>query len=220
MKRWDFFLIHAGLDKPRAEQLYDALLAVDPHCKVFLDSRSLQFGDRWDQVLPRALRESAIAVVLVSGRIDNAYYAGEEIAIAIAASRDPANNQRVIPVYLDGLPTDLRNIPYGLKVLHSIDTRTAGWPQGVAQQLVHTKGGLPPGVIAAPPPLHFDLTTVFGKLSKMLPAQLDAVVVYAGFDRAYLTPGAPPATRASELIHLASQSTEHQQRLTDAIGKI
>jgi hypothetical protein len=84
---WDAFLAHAGPDGAAADQLYELL--VEQGLSVFLDSRCLRLGDRWDDMIPAALTASRIVVVLVSKRTRDAYYAREEIELAIAVSRLP-----------------------------------------------------------------------------------------------------------------------------------
>jgi hypothetical protein len=112
-EQWDFFLAHTSADEQAAEQLYELL---SPYSKVFLDKRSLKYGDNWDQELAKAQRASRVTVVLVSSRTDNAYYEREEIAAAIdMARRDPASH-RVVPVFLG----DVSSIPYGLRLKHAI----------------------------------------------------------------------------------------------------
>lgn len=40
--QWDFFIAHSGQDNQVAEQLYDCLAG---EFRVFLDSRTLKYGD-------------------------------------------------------------------------------------------------------------------------------------------------------------------------------
>ena len=111
---YDFFIAHAGADVKPAERLFD-LLSKDS--RVFLDTRCLKLGDQWDQVLPRAQRQSRVTVVIVSPRTEAAFYQQEEVAAAIdLAKRD---GHRVVPVYIEGPPKDDDSPPYGLRRLHS-----------------------------------------------------------------------------------------------------
>lgn len=111
---YDFFLAHAGADAAEAERLYD-LLAKD--ARVFLDSRSLRLGDDWDRTLTEAQRQSRVTVVLVSANTDAAFYQREEIAAAIDLARRNVAEHRVVPVYLEAVPTDM---PYGLRLKHGL----------------------------------------------------------------------------------------------------
>lgn len=131
--RWDFFLAHAAADLPVAMQIYTALSQAS--CRVFLDAECLLPGDDWTLALPRAQREARVTVVLVSARCDRAYYQREEIAAAIALSRDERYRHRVVPVYLDGSPISPDAIPYGLRVLQGIETSKAGGLIGVYVKL-------------------------------------------------------------------------------------
>lgn len=128
--RYDFFLAHAGPDTQAADDLY-VLLA--PDARVFLDKRCLRLGDNWDSVLPEAQRISRITVVLVSARTEKAYYQKEEIAAAIDMARK--EEHRVVPVYLDGWPSDSAGVPYGLKRLHGLSAPDEGGLLGVSQRL-------------------------------------------------------------------------------------
>jgi hypothetical protein len=116
--RWDFFIAHSGSDKSLAEELYDNLILSS---KVFLDCRCLDLGDNWDVELTNAQHNSLITVVLISHNTDESYYEREEIAAAIALSRDKNRNHRVIPIYI-GISEDNKYfVPYGLRLKHGIN---------------------------------------------------------------------------------------------------
>lgn len=112
---WDVFIAHAGEDSEFAVRLYELLCV---KLRVFLDSRCLLPGDDWDVEIPRAQRCAAITVVLVSRMTMQAYYAREEIALAIARARRPDDHHRVIPVLLPGTPPSC--LPYGLRAKHHL----------------------------------------------------------------------------------------------------
>lgn len=142
--QYDIFLTHAGDDAQIAEKLYELL---DPHLKVFLDSKTLIPGDDWEIVLPQAQRDSLVTVVLISPSTNNAFYQREEIAAAIALARDAPSTHRVIPVYLDDVlsskePSD--NVPYGLRTKHSIKMQGTTTLDAVVQQLRDTLTQLQP----------------------------------------------------------------------------
>lgn len=62
---------------------------------------------------------------------------------------------------------------------------------------------------------------IFDALVKLVPAQLDEVVVRSGFEPAHLPPpSAPPATRAADLVRVARQSPEATRRLLAAIERV
>jgi diguanylate cyclase (GGDEF)-like protein len=116
MRWYEVFIAHAGGDRHFAEKLYYALSA---RHEVFLDSKSLLPGDRWDEVIPIAQRQARASLVIVSTKTDNAYFEREEIASAIDLSRQPDNNHRVVPIYLN-CEIVPNGVPYGLRILHGI----------------------------------------------------------------------------------------------------
>ena len=59
-------------------------------------------------------------MVLVSSKTEQAYYAREEIAAAIALAREAQERHRVVPVYLDSDVPSGHPIPYGLRLKHGI----------------------------------------------------------------------------------------------------
>ena len=72
--------------------------------------------------------------MLVSPNYAAAHYLRDEVADAINRARREGK-PRVVPVYLDGLPSRGTSAPYGLGVIHSIDARAAGGLSGVASQI-------------------------------------------------------------------------------------
>ena len=130
--KWDIFIAHAGPDTQIAEALFDAIGA---RARVFLDSRRLKAGDRWDTELPAAQKESAMTVVVITTNTDAAFYQQEEIAQAIACSREPASCHRVIPLSVNLTEESRANVPYGLRRIHSI-TCTNGDMTNAANQIV------------------------------------------------------------------------------------
>jgi hypothetical protein len=114
---WDFFLAHAGDDLEIAENLKRAL---DPPSKAFLDATNIQLGDDWDARLSEAQRSSLISVVIVSPNTKKAYYQREEIAAAVEMAREDPNTHRVVPVYVNAKQIPTSEIPYGLRLKHSL----------------------------------------------------------------------------------------------------
>jgi hypothetical protein len=114
---FDFFLAHSSRDGEVAERLYKLL---DPHAKVFLDSKCLKLGDDWDLKLQHAQRSSRVTVVLVSSKTEAAYYEREEIAAALQMARQDGQKHRVVPVYLDSAVLDNGEVPYGLRLKHGL----------------------------------------------------------------------------------------------------
>jgi hypothetical protein len=109
---WDVFIAHASADRKVAESLF-ALL--DPHCRVFLDSKKLKAGDIWDELISSAQQASRATVVLVTNDSHRAHYELAEVASAVALARDPIARHRVIPVLLGEA-----KLPYGLERVQAI----------------------------------------------------------------------------------------------------
>lgn len=208
----DLFLAHASADRASAEQLFDLLL---PDVRAWLDVRSLLPGDEWAVEIPRAQRAALATVVLVSAKVEHAFYLRDEIHSAIALYRAVPDEHRVIAVYLDGFPKDPMMMPYGLRGLHGLDAPAEGGLAGIANKLratVMTLRGRGPATVpaqpaapAGPPPPSFD--TLFARLCKLtLGGQIDAVILYAGLPFANIRPSnAPLADRAIDIVHLAMQ---------------
>ncbi|HEU4451734.1 MAG TPA: toll/interleukin-1 receptor domain-containing protein [Longimicrobium sp.] len=136
--RWDLFIAYARADGAEAEALYDLLAS---ELNVFLDSRSLQPGDDWPRVLPAALRASPITVVLVSPRVDMAYYANEEIAIAIDLARRYPDRYRVVPVVVEDPDEQRSFLPFGLRSKHGLFARTPEERASAVRRLVALAAG-------------------------------------------------------------------------------
>jgi TIR domain len=134
---WDIFVAYPSANWRDASNLFDALV---PHVTVFFDRKSLQVGDEADVVIPRALRSSKMAVVLVDSDYSRSYYARAESVLAIALARsDPS--YRVVPIYLRGRPPII-DTPYGLLLKQSLDfTAEASW-EAVAQKLRYALGSM------------------------------------------------------------------------------
>ncbi len=135
---WDIFLAHAAPDAPAAQVLYDLLF--ERGLEVFLDSRCVRLGQRWDDVIPAALLATRLVVVLISQRTRDAWYTRDEIALAIDAARGRGGPDRVRPllvsVYLDRLPEGPSDWLFGLRGLQSMVATDVGWPSGVAERLI------------------------------------------------------------------------------------
>jgi hypothetical protein len=114
--KWDFFLAHAGADLEAARKLKRQL---EPPAEVFLDDEDISLGQNWNQVLSDALRSSLIHIIMVSPKTEEAYYQGEEIAVAIQMAREDPHTRRVVPLYINsrGVP---KSVPYGLKSKHGL----------------------------------------------------------------------------------------------------
>lgn len=126
-KKYHIFLAHSGKDTETAVELKRLL---GESVSVFLDCESLLPGDTWDTEIPKAQQESLITVILISKNIERSFYQQEEVAAAIALSRE--SEHRVVPVYLSksGVP-----IPYGLRRIHSIHLKKEHNLEAIAADL-------------------------------------------------------------------------------------
>lgn len=142
------FITYFGPDKARAIALHRALAAAKhrPWC----DAVDLLPGDRWDEVIPEALRASEIILVLVSEHGHDGWYARSEVADAIDQARKD-RRRRVIPVRFDGVDHD--RTPYGLRRVAGIEVHDDDFRpvlDGIGRIVAHLRGVPPPSV--EPPP--------------------------------------------------------------------
>ncbi len=131
--RWDFFIAYAGADTEPAVQLHEQLRQYGH--RPYVAKKCLLPGDDWNVELPRAQRQAQMTVVLVSSRCGHAYYQREEIAAAISLVRAESYSHRVVPVYLEGRPADIAEVPYGLASKHGLNAVELGGLAGIAQAL-------------------------------------------------------------------------------------
>lgn len=216
-----FFLAHAGRDTERAKELRNLL---HPEVPVFLDACDLVAGDEWDVELPRRQRQARATVALLSASTEAAYYLQEEIASAIAYQRDEPDTHRLIPVYLDGVPKDPAQIPYGMRVRHALDAARLGMA-GVAAELKKMAAAL---TLAPAPSLPPDMPTpadriaIFDALCTFLTSQFDEVVLRVNAPKQHLAPASEPlARRALDLVQWAEQGgSTRMDGLCSAIRKL
>jgi hypothetical protein len=126
----NFFIAYASPDRATADRLYELLAR---ESTVFLDHRSLQLGDDWDQELSSAQQRADVTVVLVSDHTEEGFYQREEIAAAIEMAR--RGSHRVVPVWLTG-EAQRGNVPYGLRVKYGLQVSDPGELEDVARQLL------------------------------------------------------------------------------------
>jgi hypothetical protein len=109
---FDIFIAYASVDAQYAEQLY-AILTASGH-RVFLDSMVLSPGDHWLDEIRRAQQDSRLILLLISDRIDSAYFQQEEVLNAIDLSRK--HRRRVVPLCLtdkrvmDGIQAPIKQL--------------------------------------------------------------------------------------------------------------
>jgi hypothetical protein len=129
---WDVFIAHSSHDARQARALHDSFA---PGFRVFLDDVQRRGGDEFDDVILAAQRASRITAVCVSSSFDQSYYAREELAIAIDLARRDPPAHRVVPVYLDQPPEEMRAVPYGLRLKNGYVVSRDGGFAGVAKQI-------------------------------------------------------------------------------------
>jgi hypothetical protein len=214
----ELFLAHAGADTAATEQLFDLLA---PAVTAWLDSRSLLPGDEWPVEIPRAQRAALATVILVSRSADRAYYLRDEIHTAIALHRKYPGEHRAVAVFLDGRPANPMAVPYGLRVLHSLDAVAEGGLPGVARKpcelvaALRARGALGPPTPLPPAPMPAAPTpaaspapltgqALYDLLYRLtLGAQLDAVILRADLPREHIRPSsAPIAQRAIDIVQI------------------
>jgi hypothetical protein len=132
---WDFFLAHAGPDLDLARNLKRAL---EPPARTFLDDEDLVLGDDFDKELAEAQQSSLISVVIVSPHTEAAYYQREEIAAALQMSREDPHTHRVVPVFFNQAQIGSRQIPYGLRLKHSLRVADPGDLTEAGKRLLET----------------------------------------------------------------------------------
>ena len=104
-------------DRDRARVLYQALAAAG--LSVCFDEAVLRPGDNWHRMLPDHLRFSAVVVVLVSSRTQEAFYENAEVVMAVDQVR--REGARLAPVLLHPGAT----LPYGTGTLQAVE-----WSEG------------------------------------------------------------------------------------------
>src|SRR5690348_8610528 len=109
----DFFVAHAHLDAPPAEDLTRRLR--ERGCKVVLD-QDLLAGDDWHSTLVTRQQACWITLALTSTRSAGAVYWKEEVANAERLAQHGPH--RLIPVFLD--PESALNPPRPVSAAHGL----------------------------------------------------------------------------------------------------
>jgi hypothetical protein len=214
-----FFLAHAGADTSRAKELRNLL---EPDIRTFLDAHNLNSGDQWDIELPKHQKRALATVALLSDKTECAYYLREEIATAIAYERQDPAVHRLIPVWLDGLPVDPVNVPYGVRVKHALDAARLGM-KGVAEELAKIAAGLSgqsPPKPAPDMPKPADRVALYDAMCKLIPSMFEEIIFRTEAPVAHLAPATISlASRALNLVQWA-EGQGSLQKLTQAILKV
>ena len=128
---YQLFLAYAGPDAPIATDLYEL---VHKHVPTFLDLKSLNPEDRFDDAIPRAHGECCATAVLVSKNWIDPLYAQSEVARAIALARKGLHC--LVAIWLDTIETESR--PYGLESAVGIQLTQLADLKDVADEVIGT----------------------------------------------------------------------------------
>lgn len=129
--KYDAFIAYAGVDSQYAKRIYDLLSALG--YTVFLDSEALLGGDAWSKEIRQAQQDSLLTLILISDRVDSAYFQQEEIISAIELARRE-HRRRVVPLYLTGKRV-MGAIRYPLQQLQGIYWEEDSSLLGMAQKI-------------------------------------------------------------------------------------
>lgn len=121
MINWDFFIAHASADLEIAEELYEYLR---PYL-VFLDSRSIDPSDDWDNLIPLAQNKSLITIAIISSKTKSSYYERSEIATAISLTRKDPKKHKIVPIFLSDDITYGLNLKQGIKITDKVTLEDA-----------------------------------------------------------------------------------------------
>ena len=118
---FDFFIAHASPDKEHARRFADRL---EPDFRVFLDTEDVPLGVDWGNVIDEAQRQSHFTLALISDKTEAAPYAMDEIRAAIDRERHSGGRQRLIPLYINGLPATADDYVYGLRTRQGLSLKS------------------------------------------------------------------------------------------------
>lgn len=103
------FLCHSSLDSFLAHRLY--LQLISEGAMVWFDEESLLLGQKWEEEIPKAIKESDIVIVcLSSDSVQSEGYIHTEIKLALGiADKKPDGKIFVVPIRFDDciVPSDL-----------------------------------------------------------------------------------------------------------------
>lgn len=96
------FISYARSDLERVRQIAHGLK--DAGFAVFLDVESIQGGDRWMDVLEKAIRGADFLLTVISRASAESNWVQREAEVALTQQME-ASGQKIIPVRLDAVPT-------------------------------------------------------------------------------------------------------------------
>lgn len=112
------FLCHSSGDKPAVRELYKRLRSAAFYIAPWLDEEDLLPGQRWEDEIPKAVRESDVVIICLSrNSINKKGYVQKEIKVALdVADEQPEGTIYLIPVGLEDC-----ELPQRLKHLHCVN---------------------------------------------------------------------------------------------------
>lgn len=116
------FLCHSSGDKPAVRDLYKRLRSAADYISPWLDEEDLLPGQRWEDEIPRAVRDSDVVIVCLSrSSVNKTGYVQKEIKYALdVADEQPDGAIFLIPARLEEC-----ELPERLKHLHWVDLHEA-----------------------------------------------------------------------------------------------
>ena len=148
---FDFFIAHASPDKEHARRFADRL---EPEFRVFLDTEDVPLGVDWGNVIDEAQRQSRFTLALISDKTESAPYAMDEIRAAIDRERHSGGLQRLIPLYINGLPATADDYVYGLRTRQGLSVKEPAEFEDAVQrvrELMASPGPATTGTLPPPP---------------------------------------------------------------------
>ncbi|MCB2263891.1 MAG: toll/interleukin-1 receptor domain-containing protein [Candidatus Thiosymbion ectosymbiont of Robbea hypermnestra] len=109
-KHYDVFLSYSHQDEPWVSEFAAALRAGG--VKVWFDAEDLALGERWQDRLQEALRESRALVIVLSPNSIRSPWMFFELGAAVA------DNKKIIPVLLDDM--DWNRVPIPLREFQAL----------------------------------------------------------------------------------------------------
>jgi hypothetical protein len=113
-KHYDVFLSYSSKDKPWVSEFASALRAGG--VKAWFDVADLAPGERWQEKIQEALRESSTLIVILSPNSIDSPWTFFELGAAVA------DNKRIIPVLLEDV--DLARVPIALRQFQALRERS------------------------------------------------------------------------------------------------
>ncbi|XP_019153852.1 PREDICTED: TMV resistance protein N-like [Ipomoea nil] len=111
----DVFINHRGIDTKRtvASLLYDRLARF--RIRSFLDNKNMKPGDKLFEKIDGAIAKCKVGVAVFSPRYCESYFCLHELALFVESKK------KVIPIFCDVKPSELRVVDNGTVPVHEID---------------------------------------------------------------------------------------------------